>query len=105
MDLEELTIGDYLRRLRLLQRKTQGDVAEAYGCSVAAYSQWETGIRRPTLAVVVKLAAALGGDLHTMLLLSDVLPPEVMALLRQPAEILSLLRPYDEDRTAMQPGG
>lgn len=52
-------IGRTLRRYRLLQDRTQLDVANAIGNSQPTYSQWERGQTLPTFDVIVRLLAEL----------------------------------------------
>jgi DNA-binding XRE family transcriptional regulator len=60
--------GKRLRELRRERDLTQSEVAEHAGTSITYVSQIERGLRNPTLAIVVRLAAAL-----------DITPEELVA--------------------------
>lgn len=44
-----------LKEIRLEKGLSQGDVAKAIGISRSAYSNYEQGIREPSLAILVKI--------------------------------------------------
>ena len=52
--------GERLRELRLKRKLTQADVAERSGLLQHHISQLENGVGMPTLATILKLAAAIG---------------------------------------------
>ena len=45
-----------LKEIRLIREKTQEEVADAVGCSVSAYSRYESGAREPSLDMLAALA-------------------------------------------------
>ena len=45
-----------LRQLRLNRRLTQRELADRIGCSVGAYSKYETGEREPSIATLSAIA-------------------------------------------------
>jgi transcriptional regulator with XRE-family HTH domain len=53
------TIMTLLKRHRLAQGLSQQEVAQRTGCSIAAYSSWETGRSMPKAKRVKKLARVL----------------------------------------------
>ncbi|HYI12354.1 MAG TPA: helix-turn-helix transcriptional regulator [Thermoanaerobaculia bacterium] len=52
--------GERLRELRLKRKLTQADVAARSGLLQHHISQLENGVGMPTLATMLKLAAAIG---------------------------------------------
>jgi len=52
--------GERLRELRLKRKLTQTEVAERSGLLQHHISQLENGVGMPTLATILKLAAAIG---------------------------------------------
>ena len=61
-DLDDVLagVGPRLRQLRLERDATLADVAEQTGISVSTLSRLESGQRRPTLELLLPLAAAHG---------------------------------------------
>lgn len=45
-----------LREIRLIRKRTQEEVSDAVGCSVSAYSRYESGAREPSLDMLAALA-------------------------------------------------
>ena len=57
-----LTIGEKLRNLRILQNKTQKEVAGELCISRATLSNYETGVRLPDISTLTLLADYYGVD-------------------------------------------
>lgn len=60
-------LGDNLRQLRTARALTQARVADAAGLPRPTYANLETGAANPTLAVLVRVAAALQVGLEELL--------------------------------------
>lgn len=45
-----------LKQLRALKGVTQREVSQAVGCSEVVYSRYETGIREPSIDLLIRLA-------------------------------------------------
>jgi len=50
-------MGKRLKQLRELKRVGQKDVAQAIGVTIAAYSNYEQGLREPSNQILIKLCA------------------------------------------------
>jgi transcriptional regulator with XRE-family HTH domain len=74
----ELSLGEYVRRLRRDQRMMLQDAAHKSGLSVSHLSRIENDAAMPNTDSVVKIHRVLGGDLGKMLELADCLPPEIL---------------------------
>src|SRR5215207_7655650 len=74
----DLTLGEYLRRLRRDRRMPLQDVARRSGLSTTHLSRLENDNGLPTTDTVVKLHKVLGGDLTVMLELARCLPDEIL---------------------------
>ena len=74
----DLTLGEYLRRLRRDKRMPMQDVARRSGLSTTHLSRLENDNGLPTTDTVVKLHRVLGGDLTVMLELARCLPDEIL---------------------------
>ena len=61
------TLGQRIRRLRVQQGQTQGDVACACGFTKSLLSKIETGNVLPPIATLVKIADALGTNLAALI--------------------------------------
>ena len=59
------SFGDKLKKLRLSKNMTQKEVASAMGISQQAYSQYESGNRRPKIDTIVRIADALCVDIDS----------------------------------------
>ena len=76
-----LTLGEYVRHLRRRKNWNLQELAKASGLSVSHLSRLENDNNLPNADTVVKLSAALEGDLEQMLQLADCLPREILARL------------------------
>lgn len=56
------TVGDHLKRARLLQGLVRREVATALGVSGATIKSWEAGITTPRAALRERIARFLGYD-------------------------------------------
>src|SRR5215207_6163828 len=74
----DLTLGEYLRRLRRDRRMPLQDVARSSGLSTTHLSRLEYDNGLPTTDTVVKIHNVLGGDLSVMLELAKCLPDEIL---------------------------
>ena len=74
----DLTLGEYLRRLRRQRRWGLQQLAESTGLSVSHLSRIENDSAVPNADTVVKLATALDGELDRMLEMADCLPREIL---------------------------
>lgn len=55
-----MTLAESIRQARTAKNMTQKEAASALGISQQAYSQYESGKRRPKMDTIVKIADALG---------------------------------------------
>lgn len=51
--------AENLRAARIKERRTASQCAEAIGCTVAAWSQWESGKREPKYALLLDICLML----------------------------------------------
>ena len=65
MDMQK--IGGFLRDLRKQKGLSQEQLATAVGVTQGAVSQWEKGRSKPSVAVLMKLADALGVTIDSIL--------------------------------------
>jgi len=79
-------IGKNIKLLRMRQGLTQDALAEALYVTRQSISNWENGVSRPDVEMLIQLAAALGVDANTVLYG----PPELIA--QQKAQRRWLLR-------------
>src|SRR5678809_791412 len=75
---EELTFGEYVRRLRRRKRWQLQALATATGLSVTHLSRIENDSAVPNADTIVKLSNALDGELERMLQMADCLPREIL---------------------------
>ena len=73
-----LTLGEYVRHLRRRKNWNLQELARSSGLSVSHLSRLENDNNVPNAETVVKLSAALDGDLEQMLQLADCLPAEIL---------------------------
>src|SRR6266542_6902746 len=74
----DLTLGEYLRRLRRTKGLALQDVARQARLSTSHLSRLENDNAVPTAETVVKVHNVLGGDLTVMLELAQCLPEEIL---------------------------
>lgn len=55
-------LANYLKKRRLAENLTQRQMAERIGTSQSYYSQLESGVRKPGIGMVGKIAKALSVD-------------------------------------------
>jgi transcriptional regulator with XRE-family HTH domain len=88
----ELTLGEYLRRLRRTKHWGLQELSHAADLSVSHLSRIENDSAVPNADTVVKLANALEGDLDLMLQKADCLPREILERLMRRADDSPVLR-------------
>ena len=76
LNAESLSLGEYVRRLRRAANRPLGSVAEETGISYTHLSRIENDSKVPSADSLVKIAAALGGNLELMLAKTNRLPQE-----------------------------
>lgn len=74
----EVSLGEYVRRLRRKKKLMLQDLAQKSGLSVSHLSRIENDGAVPNADTVVKIHNVLGGDLGVMLELADCLPREIL---------------------------
>src|SRR5215210_6540860 len=74
----EITLGEYVRRLRRRKRWQLQELAAATGLSATHLSRIENDSAVPNPDTVVKLSNALDGELELMLQMADCLPREIL---------------------------
>lgn len=74
----DLTLGEYLRRLRRQRKWSLHRVQEETGLSYAHLSRIENDSAVPGVDTIVKLADALGGNLPVMLDMANALPRQIL---------------------------
>ena len=52
-------MGEHIRTRRLALGMSQGDLAQAVNVTQGAVSQWESGLTKPTLDTLVRIAKVL----------------------------------------------
>lgn len=62
-----MNFGEKLRTLRAVHEKTQKDVAEHLGITIASYSYYENNLRRPDYAILGKLASYFNSSYQYLL--------------------------------------
>lgn len=74
-----MQLGDAIRFLRKKRGMTQGDLAQATGCSLDSISRWERGERSPVADDLRKLAATLGTSVGFLMGEEEDLSPTTLA--------------------------
>ncbi|MBP5662632.1 MAG: helix-turn-helix transcriptional regulator [Clostridia bacterium] len=82
-----------LKEYRLRRGWSQKEVAERLFCSPVVYSRYETGVRQPSLEILIKLADLYGISLDE---LTGRQPPAIRILDEQEALLLTAARGADE---------
>lgn len=70
-------VADRLRRLRVRSGRTLADLARQTGVSVSTLSRLESGLRRPTLDLLIRLAAAYGASLDDVVGAPQIADPRI----------------------------
>jgi transcriptional regulator with XRE-family HTH domain len=83
---DDLTFGEYVRRLRRKKRWDLQTLGQASGLSPTHLSRIENDNAVPNVESVVKLANALDGDLDLMVQLAECLPREILERLVRRAD-------------------
>jgi len=78
MTTEDLTLGEYLRRLRKRKHWNLQTLSDESGLSYHHLSRVENDSVVPGVDAVARLAEALEGDLKLMLEMADCLPRQIM---------------------------
>jgi len=65
--MSDMKIGSQIRRLRLEQRRTQQEIADACGFTKSLLSKIESDKVMPPVATLVKIAAALGAKVSALI--------------------------------------
>ncbi len=99
---DQLSLGEYIRRLRKQAKCNLQSVAEKTGISYSHLSRIENDSTVPNANTVASIAEALNGDLKQMLEMADCLPRAILdrIVAREEIEGLAPLR-----RTAGSEGG
>ena len=108
MTTDQLTLGEYIRRLRRQANQSLLSLAEETKISYSHLSRIENDSTVPNADTVVKIATALDGDLKRMLELADCLPRAILERIRareQTAEPSSLRRTAGHGRHDPEPLG
>src|SRR5208282_3485624 len=95
MKTSNFSFGDSIRARRRFLNLTQADLADTCGVSGAFITQLESGTRRPSVAVLTKLACALKMDVTPLARLAY---PEYAALFRDTKNSTLVLCRDIEDR-------
>lgn len=91
------SIGQRIRRERLVQDMTQRQLADAVGVGVPHISKIEADRESPSDALLRKIAETLGCDPEELLLVARRMPEGLMdKLVSDPAESLEFLRQWKE---------
>jgi len=78
VQVTEAPLGERLRAIRLLRRRTLREVAEAAGVSESFISQLERGRSNPSVASLQRIAAALGMEVSDLLANNGLPRPRVL---------------------------
>ena len=70
-DVDNKETGKYIKTLRKEKGWTAEELAEKLYCSPKTVSSWETGVRMPSLDMLVSLSELLGVSVHSLLLPYD----------------------------------
>jgi transcriptional regulator with XRE-family HTH domain len=93
MGTDELTLGEYIRRLRKKKGWQLSAVADATGLSYHHLSRIENDSSVPGVESVALLSDALDGDLKLMLQMADCLPRQILdRISARPVDTVSLRR-------------
>jgi transcriptional regulator with XRE-family HTH domain len=100
-EIADLTLGEYLRRLRRDKRQNLQQLADETGISYTHLSRIENDSTVPSAETVAKLHAKLGGDLKFMLEKARCLPREILDRIAS----LDTVSPANTLKRAAGPGG
>ena len=70
-------VSDRLRSLRAKSGRTLADLSQQTGISVSTLSRLESGLRRPTLDLLIRLAAAYGASLDDVVGAPQIADPRI----------------------------
>ena len=70
-------VADRLRRLRSKRGRTLAEMSERTGVSVSTLSRLESGLRRPTLDLLIRLASAYGASLDDLVGAPQIADPRI----------------------------
>jgi transcriptional regulator with XRE-family HTH domain len=70
-------VADRLRRLRVASGRTLAEMSGQTGVSVSTLSRLESGLRRPTLDLLIRLAAAYGASLDDVVGAPQIADPRI----------------------------
>jgi transcriptional regulator with XRE-family HTH domain len=70
-------VADRLRRLRSASDRTLAELSSRTGISVSTLSRLESGLRRPTLDLLIRLASAYGASLDDLVGAPQIADPRV----------------------------
>jgi transcriptional regulator with XRE-family HTH domain len=70
-------VADRLRNLRSKSGRTLADLSQQTGISVSTLSRLESGLRRPTLDLLIRLAAAYGASLDDVVGAPQIADPRI----------------------------
>jgi len=78
MTTDQLTLGEYIRRLRRAAKRSLSSLAEETHISYSHLSRIENDSTVPNADTVARIATALDGDLKLMLEMADCLPRAIL---------------------------
>lgn len=67
LDMEQIKIGSFLKKLRKERKLTQGEVAEKLNVSSRSVSRWETGNTLPDISILIELSEFYEVDIKEIL--------------------------------------
>ncbi len=86
--IDQVKIGNFLKKLRKERGKTQEEIAELFGVSSRSVSRWENGNTMPELGILVELADYYDVDIRELIdgeRKSEVMNNEVKEVLKSAA--------------------
>jgi transcriptional regulator with XRE-family HTH domain len=106
--MDQRSLGEYIRHLRRQAKRSLLSLAEETRISYSHLSRIENDSTVPNPDTVVRIAAALGGDLTRMLEMADCLPREILDRImarEETAESSSLRRTSGHEGGTPEPSG
>lgn len=89
MNTDQLTLGEYIRRLRRAAKRSLSSLAEETRISYSHLSRIENDSTLPGADTVARIAEALDGDLKTMLEMANCLPRAILDRIAAREEVRS----------------